>query len=463
MTTRFSLVRIVGFLIAVEIASGILQGYYTPLFTDIARHLAIHDADVNWFEAFQLIVSALVVPLLARLGDLYGHRRVLLVATLVTAVASWGVAAAPSFLTFLVAWSLQGFYVVWLPMEVAIIHQRTRGDERRTRSAAGLLVFFLEAGVIVGALTAGALADVLGMFWLLSIPAIAVSLALLAVWFGVPEAPPTGVGNVDWAGFGVVSAVLCLLMAGLVSLRLAGLGTVWAWLLIAAAILAAVAAARHLLRTPSPLVDLRIMSAPGQREVQVMAFLFGMSVLGAQIPLSTFARTDPATAGFGLGATAGSVSIIIGAYVLSLAVGALILTSLARTIGTRWAMTIAGALVAVGYGLFLGFHATLAQTLTNMVIAGLGSGGLVAMLPAAAAALAPPTHTGQVTGMTNTIKTVGGAIASSVYAIALASGASGEHHASLSGYLTVWGICAASALLGTILVATMSQRGTRLR
>ena len=58
----------------VELASGILQGYYTPIFSDIADHLSIHDADVNWFEAAQLVVSALVVPLLARLGDLVGHR-----------------------------------------------------------------------------------------------------------------------------------------------------------------------------------------------------------------------------------------------------------------------------------------------------------------------------------------------------------------------------------------------------
>ena len=72
------LATIVGFLVCVEIASGILQGYYTPIFSDIADHLSIQDADVNWFEAAQLVVSALVVPVLARLGDLIGHRQVLL-------------------------------------------------------------------------------------------------------------------------------------------------------------------------------------------------------------------------------------------------------------------------------------------------------------------------------------------------------------------------------------------------
>ena len=78
--------RVVAFLCLVELTSGILQGYYTPILTDIARHLGIHDADVNWFEAAQLMVSALAVPVLAKLGDMYGHRKILLASTLVTAV-----------------------------------------------------------------------------------------------------------------------------------------------------------------------------------------------------------------------------------------------------------------------------------------------------------------------------------------------------------------------------------------
>jgi hypothetical protein len=45
------LAAVVGFLVCVELASGILQGYYTPIFSDIADHLGIADADVNWFEA----------------------------------------------------------------------------------------------------------------------------------------------------------------------------------------------------------------------------------------------------------------------------------------------------------------------------------------------------------------------------------------------------------------------------
>jgi hypothetical protein len=53
---------VVGYLVFVEFTSGVLQGYYTPLLSDIARNLSINDADINWFEAAQLMLSAIVVP-----------------------------------------------------------------------------------------------------------------------------------------------------------------------------------------------------------------------------------------------------------------------------------------------------------------------------------------------------------------------------------------------------------------
>jgi MFS family permease len=196
--------------------------------------------------------------------------------------------------------------------------------------------------------------------------------------------------------------------------------------------------------------------------VQLTAFLFGMSVLGAQIPLSTFARTDPDEAGFGLGADAAFVSTLIGVYVIFLAAGALSLPLTARVFGTRGSLVLSALLVALGYGLWLPLHDSTTQALVNMAVAGVGSGALVAALPAAAAAAAPPERTGFATGMTNATKTVGGAIASSIFAIALASTGSIENltekgHASLDGYLTVWAVCAAAALVAAGCLAMLPR------
>lgn len=445
---------VVGFLVCVEVASGILQGYYTPIFSDIADHLEIQDADVNWFEAAQLVVSALVVPILARLGDLVGHRQVLLLSTAVTALASFLVAFAPNFTTFLIAWAIQGFYVVWLPLEVSIIHRRTAdsgAQARLTRRSAAYLVAALELGVILGAVTSGALVEATSMTFLLLLPAIAVTICFVVIWFGVADTPPVATGRIDVTGFWLVTLAISLVMGGLILVRLEGPGALLPWAVMALGLLVLWPFARVELATEEPLIDVRLMATAAQWPVQLTAFLFGMSVLGAQIPLSTFARTDPAEAGYGLGASAGFVSTLIGVYVISLVIGALLLPVVGRFIGTRGAMLVACLFVAVGYGLFLPLHDTTVQTLTNMAIAGVGSGALVAALPAAAAAAAPADRTGFVTGMTNTTKTIGGAIASSVFAIALASTGSMADaeagNAPLSGYLTVWAVCSISALV----------------
>ena len=448
------LVAIVGFLVCVEIASGVLQGYYTPIYTDIADHLDIADADVNWFEAAQLIVSALVVPPLARLGDLVGHKKVLLLSTAVTALGSWILVVAPGFTTFLIGWAIQGAYVVWLPLEVAIIYRRTKDTGRQsllTRRAAAILVGALELSVIIGAVTSGLLVEATSMAFLLALPAIVVTVVFFVIWFGIEDVPGDGTGGYDWGGLALVTLAIGLVMGGLVAIRVLGPDSVLPWVLILLGIGAFVPFVRYEQAHPAPMIDVRLMATRGQWPVQLTAFLFGMSVLGAQIPLSTFARTDPDVAGYGLGASAGFVSTLIGVYVIFLAIGAFTLPLTARLLGPRNALVASALLVSLGYALWLPFHDTTTQGLVNMAVAGLGSGALVAALPAAAASAAPPERTGFATGMTNATKTIGGAIASAVFAIALTSAGSIEDlekgQAPLSGYLTVWAICAVAALL----------------
>jgi MFS family permease len=158
------------------------------------------------------------------------------------------------------------------------------------------------------------------------------------------------------------------------------------------------------------------------------------------------------------------VSTLVGLYVVFLAIGAFTLPLTSRLLGPRNALVGSCLLVALGYALWLPFHDSTGQALLNMAVAGLGSGALVAALPATAAA-APPERTGFATGMSNATKTVGGAIASSVFAIALASAGSiadpEEGQAPLSGYLTVWSICAVAALLAALALLTMPNQATR--
>lgn len=454
---------IVGFLAAVEFTSGILQGYYTPMLTDIARALRVHDADVNWFEGTQLMLSALVVPAFAKLGDMVGHKRMLLVSTAIVSVASLALPFAGTFWTFLACWAVQGVYVVWLPLEIALIYSRAnsagfgwhRGEgyamsspapARITAKAAGVLVAALESGAIIGALAGGALVDVFDLRLVLLVPGIAVAACFFVILFGVREAENVAGGRLDTTGLILVSLALISFTGGLSLLRVEGAASPLAWAVTALGLALLVPFALWERRHADPVIDVRMFTNPSLWPVFLTAGLFGVSVLGAQAPLSTFARTDPLVTGYGLGTEGFATSLIIGIYLIAMITGALLYPRLANLTSPRLALIVPAALVGVGYLLFLPLHATYAQVMTNMVIAGLGSGALVASLPATAAAAAPPSQTGVATGLTNSVKTVGGAIASCVFGIALSTGVATGTAGSLTGYLTVWTVCGVTAL-----------------
>src|SRR4029079_8555272 len=155
---------------------------------------------------------------------------------------------------------------------------------------------------------------------------------------------------------GLVTMAIGLVMAGLILVRLQGPASPAAWALVLLRALTFVPIARLELGRAEPLIDVRLLATRAQWPVQLTAFLFGMSVLGAQIPLSTFARTDPEVAGYGLGADASFVSTLIGVYLVFLAIRALSLPLTSRVLGPRGALVLGALLVALGYALWLPFH-----------------------------------------------------------------------------------------------------------
>ncbi len=458
---RSPLAGVVGALVVVEATSGLIQGYYTPLLSDVARHLDINDAHVNWFEAAQLLLSAMVVPVLARLGDMWGHRKVLIGSLIATALAAWAVAFAPSFWLFTVVWALMGFYVVWLPMNVAIIHARARqfpNAAELTRKGAGVIVVALQAGAIGGALLSGQLAQALPLWAILSVPAAVTTAALVVVIFKVPDTGVRHPGALDTRGIGLLSFALVAITGGLGLVRLDGV----TWWVVGTVVVGLVALAwfvRYELGQRDPLIDMRLIARPTVWPVMLTSGLFGVSVLGAQGPLSTFAGTDPLIEGYGLGLPTAQRSYLIGGYVLSLLIGAATFARLSKWLSPRLVLLGASIAVAAGYLALIPVRTGTVLVASLVVVAGLGSGALVAALPAAAAAAAPPHQTGVATGLTNTTKTLGGALASALFALALASGADDSSTAaSLTGYQTVWAVCGLTALGAAIALLTVPKQ-----
>jgi predicted MFS family arabinose efflux permease len=456
-----SVILIVGFLAFVEFTSGVIQGYYTPLLTSIARFLGVHDADMNWLEGTQLMLSAISVPIFAKLSDTFGQKKILLISSGITAVAALTLPFAHNFGVYLAGWTMMGCYVAWLPIEIALVWARSSGSDKpaaMTRLASGVLVAALEIGAIAGTLIAGALSDAgWGISQLLWIPAVVIAVCFFVILLGVRDSQQPHGGRFDIWGAVLITVALLGLTGGLSLLRLLGVDNAFSWIAVVVGLALLIPFCLYELRQSDPLIDVRLFKSPSLWPVFATSGLFGVSVLGAQTPLSTYARTDPSEVGYGLGMSSGQTSYIIGAYVLCLVVGALLFPVVTRWVRPRITLIGASLLIGVGYLLFLPFHASLSEVITNMVVAGLGSGALVAALPSASAAAAPSDQTGVATGLTNAIKTVGGAIASCVFGVALMhavapSGAGSSTAGSFTGYVTVWILCGVTAVVAAILL-----------
>lgn len=144
---------VVGLLVLFEITSGFIQGGVAPLLPDLGTEMNISDANLNWVISVQLLTAAVSVPAFGRLGDLYGHRRMLRIALACVAVGSILVVIAPNLPVLLAGRALLGPLAALLPLEIALVRDRLPVELAR-RAIARLVGALTLGGLLGGVITA---------------------------------------------------------------------------------------------------------------------------------------------------------------------------------------------------------------------------------------------------------------------------------------------------------------------
>ncbi len=238
-----------------EILDGTIVATAAPA---MARSFGVQSSDISVAITSYLLTMAVLIPLSGWIAQRYGARRVFLAAIVVFTVASALCAAAPT-LTFLVAMRvLQG---VGAAMMVPVGRLSVLADIPRSeiiRAIAFLTWPALIAPVVAPAL-GGLFSTYLGWEWifLVNVPlgVVAFIAALRLIPAGDGRRPPP----LDWLGL----ILTCSAVAALVTTAdlLAGEAPRWtaAGVLTVLGTGLSVVAVRHLLRTPHPLLDLRLL------------------------------------------------------------------------------------------------------------------------------------------------------------------------------------------------------------
>lgn len=453
-----SVTAVVGLLVLFELVSGFLQTGITPLLPDIGDYHGVSDSALNWVVSVQLLSGAVLVPVFGRLGDLYGHRRMLRLALASTAVGTLLVALAPSFVLLLLGRVLQGALVALLPLEIALVRDRLPVEQ--ARRAIARLVGALTLGSLLGAVAMGALDRAVDDIRLvLLVPALLVAACVPVAFLLIPESESRAEGGPDWPGAILLGTALIALLAGVSRAEHHGWLSAGVLLsLLAFAVLISVWV-RIESRSDDPLVDLRAMKGRHVAPFYLTSFFFGVLYFGSQSPNSTFLAADPATNGYGFGMKALSISLAG----LPAALGALVTSSCTALIARRWGYrpTLMAAFSSMTAG-FLGlslFHDALWQVVTALLLCGVGAGAALGAMPTVIVETTSPARTGVATALYNNVKTVGGAVAGGVIASLLASLTSyGDTTTSERGYVVVWMMCAAFGLAAVAAVAFAHRR-----
>ncbi|MDN4614174.1 MFS transporter [Leifsonia sp. F6_8S_P_1B] len=448
--------------LALSVASfATLQSLVVPVLPVIQSDLGTTTAGVTWTMTAWLIAAAVATPLLGRVGDIVGKRRVFVLALLAVALGSVIAAVSPTIGWLIAGRVVQGIGGAMFPLAFGII--RDEFPARRLPSAIGAIASIIAIGSGLGTVLAGPLADALSWRGLFLVPvALTVAGAVLTL-IVVPESPERATGGVNpWAAL--------LLSGWLIALLLPlSTGAQWGWsspqvvgLFAAAAVLLAAWIVVEL-RSSHPLVDMRLMREPGVWSMNAAAVFIGASMFAVFSFFPRFVQT-PVETGYGLGATVAGSGMLMLPMLVTMAVTGFVSGPLARWMGFRSQIVAAAALMAAA-SLSLAFlHGSLAAVAIASGVFGLGLGLIYAAITSVVVQSVPATQTGVASGMNANLRTVGSAIGAAVMTALVTGTIAGDGLPAEAGYtegFATAGVLAAGAGLVTVAAAVVLRARRR--
>ncbi|ONH52403.1 MFS transporter [Frankia sp. CcI49] len=410
---------------AAAAAFSIAQTAVVPGVGVLTDALGTTAANVTWVFSAYLVAAAILTPVIGRLGDMYGRRRLLVIALTVFAAGSVLSALASDIWLLVAARTVQGAGGGIFPLCFGIIGEAF--PERRRPGAVGLIAAIAGIGAGAGLLAGGLLLDHASWRWIFWLGAL-MSAGAAAGSLRLPpdSASSRSPGRVDVPG-------ALLLSAGLTAPLIALTQTsVWGWdsprtLGLMAAGLAVLALfALFELRTADPLVDIRLLVRPIVAATNLATLLVGCCMFGAFVLVPQIAQA-PRSAGYGFGLDATGTGLLLLPASLAMLITGSYAGRISGWLGRRAPLmagflTAAGglALLAVDHG-----ERVVVAVLTTVVFTGVGLG--MSVVPTIIIEDVPARTTGQATGVNALVRSVGAALGSQVVAALLASSTDSGH------------------------------------
>ncbi|MDH6195412.1 MFS family permease [Mycobacterium frederiksbergense] len=454
-----------GVLIAVLAAAGIsvslMQTLVIPLIPQLPVLLGTSSANASWVITATLLTGAVATPVLGRLGDMYGAKRILVLCAVALFTGSLIAALTSSLIPLVIGRGLQGFGAPVIPLGISVL--RAALPAERVGSAMGLMSASLGVGGALGLPLSAVIAEHFNwhaLFWCAA--ALGLASGILFVLL-VPDLEPVSSDH----RFDPIGAIA--LGTGLVLLLLPiSKGGMWGWSspttlgLFAGAAVIFAGFTWWQYRAPAPIVDMRTtLKRPvlltNLASIALGFGMFAMSLVGPQL------LEMPRETGFGLGQSMIATGLWMAPGGLAMMVAAPVAARMVAARGPKVVLVIGSAIIAAGYLIGTLLLGSPVGVLTIGLVVSFGVGFAFAALPALINAAVPVSETASANSINSLARSLGTSTSSAVLSAVLAQMtvvAAGQVLPSLGGFRTALLIAAATAA-GAALIALAIPKAPR--
>ncbi|WP_329120994.1 MFS transporter [Streptomyces sp. NBC_01465] len=449
----------VGVLAFCGVVVAVMQTLVVPLLPHIPALTGATPSAASWLVTVTLLTGAVCTPVLGRVGDMYGKRRVLVAALGVLVVGSVLCAISSDIGVLITGRAFQGAALAVVPLGISIM--RDELPPARVLSSVALMSSTLGIGAAVGLPIAALViehSDWHTMFWASAGLGL---LDVILVLVFVPESPLRARGKFDVLGaLGLSAALVALLLA-------VTQGGEWGWGsarvvgLFAAAVVIGVVWGFYEMRVSSPMVDLRVSARPAVLGANVAALLIGFAFYANSLVTGQMVQ-EPKDTGYGLGASI----VVSGLCLLPGGITMVALSPLSARLsvarGPKVTLAVAAVVMVLGYVLRFFTSHSLLMIIVGATVVSSGTALAYSALPSLILRAVPASETGAANGLNTLMRSVGQAFCSAVVAAVLANvtfQVGGRTAPTLHAYLLVF-LIAGGAALAALVVALVTPGRT---
>ena len=434
-----------------------MQALVIPALPRIQASLGVNTDGAAWISTAYLLSASILTPVIGRLGEVAGKRRMMLI-SLATFASGTLVCAVAGNLGELVAGRvIQGTAGGIYPLAFAII--RDRLPRERVAGAIGLVSSLLGIGGGLGLVLPGPIMSRLSYHWLFWLSLIVIAAALVLAARCIPADGPADAGaGVPWRSCLLLAAGLSAVLIAVAESASWHWGSVRTLGLLALGAVTMLAWGRAEARSAMPLVDMRLMRLRGVWPANVAALLIGIGMYASFLIIPELVQA-PARLGYGFGASVTGA----GLFMFPTAAAQLLLGPASGLLHRRFSLRvqlIAGQVTcAAGFASLAAWHDARWQVYAAASVLGVGFWLCLVALPNQVVSAVPAARTGSATAVNTVVRNAGGALGSQLAAAIIVSSAlAGTGAPAVSGYVGALVLCAAATCAGAFVACAIPRR-----